>query len=339
MPNRKKSASLSRRTTPWDASQERTPLQDFIRDSHIDSYERHHKPLKDTTEHDVINSYIPEKCPYCCSKSFMKYGKNKNLIQIYKCNKCNSKFSSTTGTIFDIRKISVSEWIEYTRNLFHYLSTNSNSWNNRNAFTTSSYWLHKIFLVLQNYQKDNMLSGTVWLDETFYPLRKRDLRIKDDGSLPSGLSKNQMCIGVACTTKETLCFYEGNGTPSKETSFNTFYNHIEHGSILIHDATQSHDKLIEELSLIDMSFKADECKKLDDDENPLNRINTIHNLLKKFLTMHISFNRSYLQGYLNLFSFIMNKPNDKLAKVEKLLDMAFRTQASLKYRDLFSKNS
>ena len=68
MPKRKKTANLSRKTTPWDADHERTPLQEFIRQNHIDLYERHHKPLKETAESEVINSYIPETCPNCKSK-------------------------------------------------------------------------------------------------------------------------------------------------------------------------------------------------------------------------------------------------------------------------------
>ncbi len=338
MPKRKKTANLSRKTTPWDADHERTPLQDFIRQNHIDLYERHHIPLKKTAESEVINSYIPETCPNCKSKIFKRYGKKSNFVQVYKCFGCGSKFTPTTETIFDRRKISVLEWIEYCRNLFHYLSTNSNSWNNRNSFTTSTYWLHELFLVLENYQNDKVLKGKIWLDETYYPLRKRDIKLKEDGSLPRGLSKNQMCIGVACISREILCFYECTGQASEELTYKTFSKHIAPQSILIHDETSSHKKLVEELNLIDMLFNADECKKLENNVNPSDRINTIHSLLKKFLTMHVSFNREFLQGYLNLFSFIMNPPDDKLKKVEVILDLAFRTQKSLTYRKLFSKS-
>ena len=337
MPNRKKSVKISRKSTPWDSDPQRTPLQKLIRDQHLETYQRHHLPLQETNEWEVINSYIPQTCPHCGSKVFKKYGKNKNFIQIYKCMACNSKFSSTTGTIFDGRKISIIEWIEYCRNLFHYLSTNSNSWNNRNAFSTSSYWLHKLFLVLESYQDDKILKGVVWLDETFYPLRKKDIKLNEDGTMLRGLSDNQMCIGTACTEKEVLCFYECNGMPSNDLSYDFFAKHIERGSILIHDATEVHNKLIDKLSLVDKPFKADDCKKLSNDENPLYRINNIHSLLKRFLSMHISFSRTDIQGYLNLFSFIMNPPDDKVAKIEIILDRAFSTKKRLKYRELFSK--
>ena len=98
-----------------------------------------------------------------------------------------------------------------------------------------------------------------------------------------------------------------------------------------------HNKLIDKLSLVDKQFKANDCKKLSNYENPLYRINNIHSFLKRFFSMHISFNRTDIQGCLNLFSFIMNPPDDKLAKIEIILDRAFSTKKRLKYRELFSK--
>jgi len=52
----------------------------------------------------------------------------------------------------------VSEWMEYCLNLFRYLSVTTDSWNNRNAFTTSRYWLEKLFLVLEGYESDIVLA-------------------------------------------------------------------------------------------------------------------------------------------------------------------------------------
>lgn len=45
-------------------------------------------------------------------------------------------------------------------------------------------------------------------------------------------------------------------------------------------------------------------------------------LLKSFLNSHSGFNRDDLQNYLNLFSFIVNAPYNKLEKVKILLDKA-----------------
>jgi len=47
---------------------------------------------------------------------------------------------------------------------------NANPWNNKNAFSTSRYWLEKLFMALEGYQQSIAIPGMVWLDETCYPV-------------------------------------------------------------------------------------------------------------------------------------------------------------------------
>ena len=115
----------------------------------------------------MINSFEPKHCPFCQSESFIKYGHDRNGINRYKCV-CGKSFKPTTGTIFDSRKIGICEWIEYCLNIFRYVSLNADSWNNRNAISTSKYWLEKLFLTLENSQSNVVLSGTVCLDSHFH---------------------------------------------------------------------------------------------------------------------------------------------------------------------------
>ena len=53
---------------------------------------------------------------------------------------------------------------------------------------------------------------------------------------------------------------------------------------------------------------------------------------KKFLNAHSGFDREDLQGYLNLFCFIVNPPKNKYEKLEKLLNLALHNPKTLKYR-------
>ena len=57
--------------------------------------------------------------------------------------------------------------------------------------------MQKLFLTLENTQDDIVLSGEVWLDETFYSVISEDIVHNEDGSKLRGLSNNQICIGVA----------------------------------------------------------------------------------------------------------------------------------------------
>jgi hypothetical protein len=229
----------------------------------------------------------------------------------------------------------LSEWVEYTLNIFRYVSINADSWNNRNAFTTSRYWLEKLFLVLESYQQSLVFTDKIWFDETFYSVRSEDILRTEEGNKLRGLSVNQMCIGVICDKSRTLCIFEGYGQPLKQKTYELFKDHIAVGTTIIHDKERAHAKLVRELQLKSVSYDSRELKKLSDKENPLKRVNHIHYLLKSFLYAHTSFNRDKIQGYLNLFAFVMNPPSNHLEKVEIILNLAFRNHKILRYREFY----
>ena len=301
---------------------------------YVARYDQRHPKIKDAGESELINSFAPTKCPYCESEDFVRIGYDSNGIRRYKCS-CGKTFKPTTGTIFDSRRIPICEWIEYCLNIFRYVSLNADSWNNRNAISTSKYWLEKLFLTLENSQNNVVLSGTVWLDETYYSLMMRESVRDESGRLLRGLSRNQICIGVATDKKHTICFVEGFGKPSQKRSYDAFKDHIAPGSTLIHDKEKTHKKLLEKLNLKRISYSSAELKGLADSENPLNTVNRIHCLLKMFLNAHSGFSRDDLQNYLNLYSFVINPPSDHLEKVEKIIKMVFENPKSLKYREQF----
>lgn len=316
---------------------DKTPTQDFLYEVYDKIYQERHPVLKESGEDTLINSFVPRECPHCQSVRFGKAGYTKNHIQRYLCYSCNKTFTPVTGTIFDGHKISVTEWIDYMLNLFRYVSINADSWNNRNAFTTSRYWLEKIFLVLRDYYANIVpLSGRVYFDETYYSVRSEDRKVNPDGTRLRGISVNQLCIGVACTDDRVLCIFEGNGRPSKRKTYQAFKDYIKPGSTLIHDKENTHSILIEKLELVSEAYDAAQLKKLPDQKNPLRRVNEVHARLKNFLYAHNSFKRDSLQGYLDLFSFAANPPIDPLEKVELLLNLSFQTSKSLRYRDFFS---
>ena len=230
--------------------------------------------------------------------------------------------------------------MDYTLNIIRYVSINADSWNNRNAFTTSRYWLEKIFLVLRaHYANIEPLSGRVYLDETYYSVRSDDIQRTPEGNKLRGLSRNQLCIGVACTDDRILCIFEGNGKPTKRKTLRAFKDYIAPGSTLVHDMEKTHVDLIDKLNLVSEAYDASEIKELVGKKNPLHRVNEVHARLKNFLHAHNSFNRESIQGYLDVFTFAMNPPSDPLEKVELLLNLAFQTPKTLRYRELFSQKT
>jgi len=328
----------SRRETAWDGKADVTKTQSFIRDKFMAHYGERHPSLKVSGEAEMINSHVPTKCPSCGSPAFKKFGLSSNRIQRYRC-RCGRTFLSTTGTIFDERRIPISEWLEYCLNLFRHVSITADSWNNKNAFTTSRYWLQKLFLTLKDSQNGMILSGTVWLDETYYTVRSEDIVYHEDGKKLRGLSRNQICIGVAMDNNHTIFLVEGVGKTSQKKTYETFKDHIVPGSTLIHDKEGAHTKLVRKLSLVSKAHLSKELKGLSDKDNPMYPVNHAHAILMRFLHAHSSFVRSDLQGYLDLFAFVTNPPGDMLEKVDLVIEMAFRNPKLLRYRDYYSVNT
>ena len=325
----------SRKRAPWDGGIDLTETQEFLKRNYDTHYADRHRLIEDSGETDMINSYIPAKCPHCASEKFKKSGRTQGGIQRYMCC-CGKTFLPTTGTIFEEHRVSISEWMEYCLNLFRHVSITADSWNNKNAFTTSRYWLQKLFLTLEDAQNSIVLTNQVWLDETFYTVRSEDIVRKENGDKLHGLSRNQICIGVAADKRNTLFLVEGTGQPTQKRTLAAFRNHIRPGSTLIHDGASAHAKLIRELSLKSVAYISKDLKGLPDKKNPMNPVNRAHAILKKFLNAHSSFNRDDLQGYLNLFAFVSNPPRNLLEKVELVVKSAFENPKSLRYRDFYS---
>ena len=330
---KKYNKTKSRRKTPWTKSKVSTPLQSFIDRCTDRDYSHRHPSFDEINEAEFINSYELKTCRICGSTRIVKNGKSDNGVIRFKCKDCGKRFTAITNTIFDSHKIPISEWIGFLLDIFGYGSFSLTSKVNRNSNNTTNYWIDKTFLLLEGIQDDIILEGRIWIDETFYKVRTADIQYHDDKTEYRGLSRNQLCIGVACDShKRSIYVLEGFGKTSESKTIETFSSHIAPGSTLVHDMEKSHRKLVEKLSLKSEVYDSKGIKKLPDSENPMDPVNNLCRLLQMFLRAHSGFMRSELQNYLNVFPGIMNEPENKYEKVEKLLTRAMDCPILLRYR-------
>lgn len=322
----------SRRRTPWTDSESATPLQAFIDGCTERDYVHRHPAGDDTGEVGLLNSYELHCCRHCGSERIRRYGFFRNGAARYLCNDCGRTFGVTTNTIFDNHKISVSEWIGFLLDIMGFGSFSLTAKVNRNSNNTTRYWIDKTFLLLDDIQKDIILEGTVWLDETFLKVRNPDIEKKADGLEYRGISRNQMCIGIARDKTHAVFYFEGFGKPTGKRTLELFGNHIRPGSMLVHDMERAHGPLVEQLQLQSTVYNSKELKKLQDKDNPLDPVNELCRLAQMFLRAHSGFLRDDLQGYLNLFSILMNPPDNKYQKIEKMLDLGMTKPILLRYR-------
>lgn len=181
------------------------------------------------------------------------------------------------------------------------------------------------------------MSDCFTIDETYYRVIKSDIITKDKKKL-RGLSKNKYCIGIGCDEHYLYCKLEGKAKISDTKTVQTFKGHIRLYSYLIHDDEKSHHAIVHALQLKSKSYKSTYLSKLNDKDNPLNKLNHYCDLLKKFLNAHPGFNREELQEYLNLFSFMMNQLHNKLEKVEILLKFALNYCKTTTFRGYYMKH-
>lgn len=166
----------SRKATPWTGKENASDLEKFIDRCNHANYEKRHPCVKGCDEIAFLNSCIPVHCPHCGSDAFVRRGLTGTGLQRYMCKECHKTFTVITGTIFDQRKIPMTEWIDFLLSIMGYGSFHLTSRNNKNSATTTKYWLEKVFLLLRHRQEDIVLQGRVYLDETYIPVKGRDAR-------------------------------------------------------------------------------------------------------------------------------------------------------------------
>ena len=292
-------------------------------------------PKASPSEIAFINSIEISRCPACGSASICKNAKRRDGVQTYKCLNplCHRRFNPLANTIFDSRKIPLSEWVEYLIHLFEYHSVTSAASDNRNDGHTGFYWLEKVFFVLRGFQDSIMLGDLVWIDETYVGVLRPDLSLRDDGKRKRGLSENQICVCTATDGKAATLIVNGKGKPSAERVLEAYGPHIQCGSHIVHDDEKAHSRLIRSTASTETVVPSWMTEGVGDDENPMEPINRVHRFFKRFLSRHTGFQRSDLQDWANLFSFIWNTPEEPKIKAMIFISMAVKVPGLLRYRD------
>lgn len=332
---RKRAASA----TPWDGvpHESLTPAQSMVAASHRSMYAFRHERFDGDAE--FFNGYPRTSCPFCGGQ-VRKNGRNRAGVQKYLCRACGRASTPVTGTIFDNAKLPVSAWVDFLLQAFSFASTSLMTREDRRSDTTLPYWMAKLFAVLDGIQDGVVLSGRVWIDETYVSEVAGKLWRRPDGKLPRGLSRNKLCIGVGVDDGgRSVYILEGKGKVTTAKTWNAFGGRIAPGSALVHDMEAAHNKLARELRLRSEAHNGALLMGAPDELNPLDPVNRACFLLKTFLRTHSGFDRSDLKGYLDLFHVIANAPEDKMEKAAMVLDRAMRCPKTLRFRGFYNVNA
>lgn len=236
-----------------------------------------------------------KECPFCGSSYFVKDGFSSGK-QRYWCKSCNKAFTSTSLTMLSNTKKSETAWRNYVLYLTNDATIKASSEYGSINKNTAYLWRRKFFECIHQYQQNVMLSGTVWFDEIYFDVSKKDLILRENGNLLRGISQNKISIEVGIDNKgNCYCHVLGKGKPTSNMIKNSLVDHIVPGSTLIHDDFHGYGSLIEAINGTNIVSST----KDKDNFAILQNINQFCSLLKRIIMIHTGERRDNLQLYLD----------------------------------------
>lgn len=328
--------------TPWDGADESSlsPAQRLVMGWQREQYERLHE-VGGALDAAFFNAFERDSCPWCRSDRISMHGHDRRGVRRWRCAACGRTFTPATGTIFEERKLPAVAWAEFLLGIMSYESLAGIARRDRRSPTTPPYQLAKLFMVLDGIQDGVVLTGRVQIDEMMYPVPAADRDPALAGRRAGGYSRNSTCMAIACEEREggrSAFGVVGLGKPSGARAEAAYGPHLADGLELVHDKENSHNAVVRNHHLASETHDSRVVKLLPDRESPLWKANRLCFLLRLFLDGHSGFDRSNLGDWLDLFSVMMNPPEDRLEKAAMVLDRAMASPKTLRYRDFYKQN-
>lgn len=257
-------------------------------------------------------------CPKCGCEVYANDGYTKAGHNRYRCKECDSSYTLLSDSIFNSAKISLHILDNYIGLMSYNVPLELLCEIVGISANTAELWRKKIFNTVNNYQDHLILSGNVWIDETYVEDYK--VLATKDGKHLRGLSKSKICIVVAIDQYQNMvAVIKGHGKPSSKRIIDALKSHIKEGSTIIHDGDHSHYKLIEELHAKEEFYKANTNSKEYLEHMEL--VNSMCSWIKRYIWRFTSMRVENLQSYLNWFIYLqrVKKQQDKWGKSPRIM--------------------
>lgn len=268
-----------------------------------------------------------DKCRKCDSNNIVRFGKDKNGKQRYKCKSCGATFTSTSYSVMANTRHSYVTWKKYLSLLLEGASLHKCAAVCKISVQTAFTWRHKILNALQTDQDNRCLAGIVEVDEMFVSVsykgnhsKSKRFKMPRDayhrGSDNKSATGSKACVMYAVERNGQTygeCIGKGQPTPLKVAY--SFENRIMPESIVISDGAGSIKKFYDNIPNIDLvQLKSPETAKRNkeayfrvlDGVYHIQTVNNLHTRFRKFMGKYNGVATKYLNHYVNLFVWIEN---------------------------------
>lgn len=281
--------------------------------------------LKLVNNDSETTTVVVDSCRRCESKNIVKFGKDKNGKQRYKCRNCGSTFTETSYSVISNTHCDINTWRKYVELLLNGSSLQKCSEECKISVRTAFIWRHKILNALQKDQENRALSGIIEVDETFISISyKGNHNNSKNFTMPRAPYKrgtdsraqtgSRACVMVAHERNgQTYGEVLGKGQPTIAMLSHAFDNRIIPDSIVISDKAVGIKNYFSRFDNIDLVQLMAHIRPKSMSSPPevkgiyhIQNVNNLHNRFHRFLRGYNGVSTKYLNHYVNLFIWIEN---------------------------------
>lgn len=302
-------------------------------------------------------------CTRCDSDEYISFGYYSTVserIQRYKCKKCGRIFTATSKSLISNSQFSFVDWIKFIDCLYNGYSVKKTA----RVCGISESTVHsnriKLFYALKLLDDKVQLQGKIAMDETFYPVSFKGNHSNEEGDVmpreaherghenhEKGITDNHVCIVCALDDNgNSVARIVGTGNSSAKKISNIMLSCInkKNTDCLYTDKSNALKKFAEENELDIVQIKAIHSHdKKPRKYNPtavknLQRINSYHSRLKRFLNNFSGISTKYLSGYLYLFAWKeRNKEKNPVDMYKELLGILIEPNLYVSVEEITGK--
>lgn len=299
-----------------------------------------------------------KKCRKCGADQIVKFGKDKNGKQRYKCKCCGSTFTETSFSAISRTRHSEIVWETYIHLLLKGASLEECAFQCGISTRTAFIWRHKILNTLQNDQDNRIMAGIIEADEKYYSLSFKGNHKKSKHftmpreALKRGTDNRSNKLPKACV----MCAVERNGQSYGEVLgvgqsttkmvTHAFEQRIVPESIMLSDGGKAISNYLskkENIEHITLKSSMSGSHKGGDPEirgiYHIQTVNNFHKRLDDFLRPYNGVSTKYLNHYISLYVWIENHKKMEAELGNSLLKYIGEKSVYIPARSIFARES
>lgn len=293
-----------------------------------------------------VSALETEKCRACGSEHIVKFGRDKNGKQRYKCKSCGTTFTSTSHSAMSHTRHSEHIWETYIQLLLKGASLRECAYRCGISVRTAFIWRHKILSTLQMDQDNRVMAGIVEADEMFVPVSYKGNHTKSRSFIMPRKSYKRGTDNRSNTVPKACVMYAverngqnygevlGLGQPTIKMVTHAFSERIAPDSIMLSDRIHAMKSFFDkkadiELIQLQSTTTGSHCGGRPEIRGiyHIQTVNNLHKRFRDFLRGYLGVATKYLNNYVNLFIWIENHKLQE-ATLEDSMKMYINTKSS-----------